>query len=579
MVSVDAIQQDRASRDQRRQQAHWLNQQARREESLPVQLLTIAESISHIAFLLLLAHALVQIALSDLHATAVEALWPVLTALVILACFRAVLRSVTDHRAAHQAERVSGRLYHRALRTAMDPASRLLLNRSDAELATDLSEAMSDISPWYREYRPARLQAMIQPALILAITFYLDWLAGLLLLLAAPLIPLFSALIGLGTASLAEGQQATLRRLGHQFLDRVRALPTLRLTRQVDAQGEAVGQSAEAYRKSSMQILRVAFLSSAVLEFFSAIAIASLAVYVGLALLGYIEFGPATSLSFQAGLSVLLLAPEFFQPLRRLAAGYHQRAGALAAAPRIRDLMQGGPQAEAVDTSSQARPANQPLALELTDAEIAWPNAPRPLFQSLSLSVPAGEWLLIQGPSGSGKSTLAACLMGWLPVRQGELWLDGKPLAQWAEQEHKAAVAWLGQQPHLLPASLRRNLDPGLRHGDKDLQQVLAQLGLAALPEQLSGGLDHVLGERGAGLSGGEAQRIALARALLSGAGVIILDEPTASLDPDNAEAILSHLQDLAGSVTLIMFSHDPRAAKHSHRRLTIEDGRLCHAD
>ncbi|MCP1726507.1 ATP-binding cassette subfamily C protein CydD [Natronospira proteinivora] len=577
MIAADAIQQDRASREQRRQESRWLNQQAEPRESLPVQILTVAESLAHIAFLVLLAHALVQIALGELQNAGTSAFWPMLSALALLACLRAGLRSVADHRAAIQSERISQRLYRQALKTAMDPARRLALGRSDADLGADVSESMADISPWYREYRPARLQAMVQPAVILAITFYLDWLAGLLLLLAAPLIPLFSALIGLGTASLAEAQQETLRRLGHQFLDRVRALPTLRLASQTENQGQAVGQSAERYRESSMQVLRIAFLSSAVLEFFSAIAIASLAVYVGLALLGYIEFGPATALSFHAGLSILLLAPDFFQPLRRLAAGYHQRAAALAAAPRVRGLVEMAAESASDRIQQPRNPA--PLSLALDEAEIAWPNAPRPLFQSLSLNVQAGEWLAIQGPSGSGKSTLAACLMGWLPPRGGTLSLGKKPLAQWTKGEHKSAIAWLGQQPHLLPTSLRRNLDPGLHHEENRLRQVLAQLGLASLPAQLAGGLDHVLGERGAGISGGEAQRIALGRALLSGAGLIILDEPTASLDPDNAEAILSQLERLAGSITLVMFSHDPRAAEHAHRRLWLENGRLRHAD
>jgi len=585
MTPSGAIQQDKADRADRKAAAAWLDGQVSGSEQFGLLGLNLLDALALIAFLLLTAQALVGIALPEQAAIATESS---LIILAVLALIRFLFRSAAEQSAARLAETVGRRLHRQALDNALDPAFRFSTGQGNAEIGSDLSESLQAIGHWYREHLSQRLLALCQPLLVLLIVFSLDWLAGALLLLAAPLIPLFSALIGLGTASLVAEQQDRLRRLSGHFLDRVRALQTLRLFGQEQAEGTRVGQAAMAYRDSSMQVLRIAFLSSAVLEFFSAVAIASLAVYVGLALLGYIDYGPASDLGFVAGLSILMLAPEFFQPLRKWASAYHERAAAIAAAPRLQALVSGGGEIGKVSPqrTRQTNTANNqtgtspdidqgPIELDIRSLGLGWPGNERPLFSNLDLSLPAGEWLLIQGTSGSGKSTLAALVMGWLQAQEGQIRLAGQPLDHWPESTRRHRLAWLGQNPGLMPASLRLNLDPGRRFDDDTLYQALTAQGLGALANQLPGGLAGQIGERGSGISGGEAQRLALARALLNPVGLMVLDEPTASLDPDNARRVLEQLKSRQGELSILMFSHDPTVTNWADRCLTLREGQL----
>ncbi|KAB7624138.1 thiol reductant ABC exporter subunit CydD [Alkalilimnicola sp. S0819] len=567
MDQLAAVRRDRAARAQRRAAGRWLNGQTGRPLWLPAYGLPVLDSLLLLAFFSLLAHALNALAFGpDLPGAP-------LLGLLAIAVARALLQAGTEHLAAQAARRILARLRTALHGLALDPAVRLRLRQGPAELSTLLGEQLQTLGPWFREYLPARTRALVQPLLILLLVFMLDWLAGLLLLLSAPLIPLFSALIGLGTSTLAREQQDRLQRLGAHFLDRVRALPTLRLLRRAQTEAAGVGAAAQAYRRSSMQVLRVAFLSSAVLEFFSAIAIATLAVYIGMALLGFITFGPAPELGFQSGLLILLLAPEFFQPLRRLAAGYHERAAALAAAPELQALLAQAPAEEQVKPHSITLRAAPALLVQ--GLALRWPDSEQAVIEGLNLEVAAGEWLSIRGESGSGKSSLAAALLGWLAPQAGRILLAGRLLADWPAPDLRGACGWLGQQPHLLPASLRRNLDPGGRHADAALREMLARVDLGRALALLPAGLDTRLAERGGGLSGGEAQRLCLARALLPQPRLLILDEPTASLDPAAEQRLLRVLRGLAGGITIIQFSHSPAAGAASDRQLELRQGRL----
>jgi ATP-binding cassette subfamily C protein CydD len=561
----------RAERPLRRATAKWLTGRAPVGRRRLVLALHLLESLSLITLLVGLGHVLATL----LTEGAGPALLPWLAALAGLALLRTGLRALAETYATGLALAVVHDIRHEASARALDPGWRLRHPRQPGELATRLGEQADALAPWYHEYLPARALTAVQPAIILALALHLDWLAALLLLAAAPLIPLFSALIGMGTASLAEQQQQRLVRMGGHFLDRIRALPTLRLFRVAAAEGAEVSRAAERYRESSMRVLRVAFLSSAVLEFFAAVAIATIAIYIGMALLGYIQFGPAAQLDFRAGLTVLLLAPEFFQPLRRLAAGYHERAAALAAAPELRQMLESPLEPPGM---LPAGPWRRPPAIRCDHLRLTWPGASRTLIDGLQLDVPPGEWLAIRGASGAGKSTLAAALLGLLAPRGGLITVDGRLLSAIAPGELRANLGWLGQQPHLLPASLRRNLDPGGRQGSESLTAALEEVGLGRLLDLLPAGLDSPLGERGAGISGGEAQRLALARTLLPRPRLLVLDEPTASLDPDSARIVLDCLRRQAGGATVIMFSHSQAAVGAADRTLRLVGGRL-HAD
>jgi ATP-binding cassette subfamily C protein CydD len=583
-MPTQSAQRDPQARQRQSSDRRWLDKQAQTVERWTVSGLTIASALVWLAFLVTVALALdhlVQMHLSGANQDQ-SRFFHLISILTVLAIFHFAVRYRGDAYAARLAARVAHRVRTRSLGAVLSPSERMARRDSDATLASRLGEQTDALLPWYREHLPARALALFQPLAILVVVFSRDWLAGTLLLLTAPLIPLFSALVGFGTASLAEDQEQRLTRLGNHYLDRIRALTSLRLLRRVEAETESVTAAAEAYRRTSMRILRIAFLSSAVLEFFSAIAIATLAIYIGLALLGHIGFGPADSLGFQSGLMVLLLAPEFFQPLRRLAAGYHDRAGALAVVPALRELVSGHSPTSSRHNSPHSAATEAP-ALQAHRLQMGWPGTDQTMLGPVDLHIRSGEWVAITGPSGSGKTLLAGTLLGWIAPVGGRIFLGQKPLDA-AVGHYRRQTGWIGQNSRLLAGSLRLNLDPGQRHSPARIRWALAQVGLDDLPDKLELGLHTHLGERGAGLSVGEAQRMALARALLDDVRFMVLDEPTASLDPDNEQLILACLRRLAGHCTVIMTTHSQPAAEAADRRMAIEpfagnQGRIPDAD
>lgn len=577
-MSVAAIQdRDPANRRQRQAQARWLDGRIGRPDHTLFHLLAAGQVAGLIAFVGLLALGLDRLLAmpADPSSGPPPGFHWLLAGMLAATILRSGLRLGAHGLGRRMARRVTASLRDRILATGLSPETRLQSGVGTAEFTAVLTDHLAAASPWFADYLPDRALARIQPLVILIVAFAIDWVTGLLLLLTAPLIPFFSALIGLGTATLAEEQRLQLDRLGQLFLDRIRNLVTLRLFRRVAAETRGVAEASDAYRHSAMRVLRLAFLSSAVLEFFSAIAVASLAIYIGLALLGYLTIGPADTLRFGEGIFLLLLAPEFFQPLRRLAGGYHERAAAITAATALQRLSNRAPSVSA--RHSHATPLPRPPRLAIRHLEAGWPGGPS-VLSDLDVQVESGQWLAVCGPSGGGKSLLAAVLLDWVTPTRGRVFLDGCPMDAINTACLRRSTAWLGQQPHLLPASLRTNLDPGHRQPDDVLHAALKRVALATLPSQLPHGLDTPLAERGAGLSGGEAQRLALARALIGRPRLLVLDEPTASLDPDNSDRVLEALQSLRGEITLIMMTHDDKLAERADRILRLPQGGRNHA-
>lgn len=448
-----------------------------------------------------------------------------------------------------------------------------------AGIASRALEQVDAVDGYFARYRPQRIVAVGIPAAILVTAFTQDWIVALLLLLAAPLIPLFMAIVGMGAENLNRQQFETVTRLAGHFLDRVRGLSTLRLFGRADAAVDEVRAVADTYRRRTMRTLRVAFLSSAVLEFFASVAIATVAIYVGFGLLGYIEFGNAGELTLFSGLFVLLLAPEYFQPLRTLAQHYHDRAAALGAADGLRELLERplpptvpptvpptGPTATAAPSAIDGRTGTLAIA-GLTFAH----GEREPLFHDLALTVAAGERIALVGPSGCGKSTLLQLLAGFIAPDAGTITVDGHAPGT------GGSIAWVGQRPFLIAASIRDNI--ALVRPDATpaaVEDAADQAGVMGFAAALPHGLDTRLGENGAGLSGGQGQRVALARAFLAPAPLILLDEPTAHLDAAAETAVLAALRALATTQrTLVIASHHPSARAMVDRVLTIDGGRL----
>ncbi|QOR38731.1 thiol reductant ABC exporter subunit CydD [Billgrantia diversa] len=434
--------------------------------------------------------------------------------------------------------------------------------RHSGALANQLVEQVEALDGYFARFLPQLRLSLAIPLLILVVVMWLDWLAALFLLLAAPLIPLFMALVGMGAERLNREQFAAVSRLSGHFLDRIRGIATLQLFHRTREAGVEVHEAADRYRRLSMRTLRLAFLSSAVLEFFASVAIAVVAIYVGFGLLGYIDFGPAEELSLFSGLLVLLLAPEFFQPLRTLAQHYHDRAAALGAADGMLALL-GEPVRAPADATVPPSSADRLVVMD--DATLAHPGRGR-VLGPLTLEVTAGETLVVSGPSGAGKSALLQLLAGFVTPDEGERRI-----------QPGLKIAWMDQRPVLIHGSLADNLRLAAPEASEaDMQRALERAGLAELVATLPLGIDTRLGERGAGLSGGQAQRLALARVFLSDADLVLLDEPTASLDETSEARVIESLQSLIEEGrTLIIATHHPALMAMASRRLALAEGRF----
>jgi len=387
---------------------------------------------------------------------------------------------------------------------------------------------------------------------------------ALILLFTAPLVPFFMMLVGWGAEAAGRAQLGELARMSGHFADRIKGLGLLRLYGRGEAELDGVAAAAEGVRERTLKVLRIAFLSSTVLEFFASVSVAMVALYLGLSYLGLMSLHAAVP-TLGAGMFCLLLAPEFYAPLRRLAAHYHDRANALAAAAEVERLLGELPAAAAVEDAAPA--ARAPELLEQHAPPVVVRNlvlrplgASHDVVQQLSFQIEAGQRLALVGPSGSGKSTLLEALAGWLPPREGSIVLRPGP-----------EVGYAGQRPYLFHGSIADNLrlaDPGV--SDARLHAVAEAAQVMRFAAHLPDGLDTVIGERGFGLSGGEARRIGLARLLLRDPQLLLLDEPTAFLDPDTEAALLQTLAAFARDRAVVIATHSDTAMRWADTRLVL---------
>lgn len=451
---------------------------------------------------------------------------------------------------------------------------------SDGALASVLIEQVDALDGYIARYRPQQWVVALVPLLIVALVLPRSWLAALILVGTAPLIPLFMVLTGRHATAASNRQAGALAQLGGQFLDLVRGLPTLRLLGRVEAGAERLDRSAQDYRRRSMQVLRIAFLSSAVLELFASIAIAMVALYLGLALLGRFDAGHyGVPMTLANALFVLLLAPEFFAPLRQLGSDYHARAQALAAATAIRDVLDRVPVAVPA-----AKPADQ-IDSGDADAFIVFDRVTlrhadgRVALDDVSLRIGRGERVLLLGASGAGKSSVLALLAGFVRPSSGRVLVDGVDLGSMDRDDWWRRLAWLEQRPEWFAMSVRDNVLLGLgRDDDERLWSALAAAGIDTDVRGLPDRAGTLLGHAGTGWSGGQLQRIALARALARDAGLWLLDEPLAHLDADTARGLRRSLAAASHGRTLLMTSHDGDDRAWVDRIITIDRGRIVEA-
>jgi ATP-binding cassette subfamily C protein CydD len=458
--------------------------------------------------------------------------------------------------------------------TAGGPA--LTRQQQTGALASTVVEQVEALHNFFAHYLPQLGIAVLIPVSIVVVVFPVSWTAGVILAGTAPLIPLFMVLIGMGAESISQRQFQALSRMSGHFLDVLQGLPTLKIFRRSKAEAERVAKVSHDYRLKTMSVLRVAFLSSAVLEFFSSVSIALVAVYLGTHFLGYIDFGSyGNPLTLGAGLFILVLAPDFYLPLRELGTHYHARAEAAGAAEAIMQILDTPlpAQAAAVDSASIARP----IEIVFDNVGFAYANRPPYLFQDVSFTVRSGEKVTLAGASGVGKSTLLNLLMGFEQPSQGAITINGTPLSGISHPEWRSQLAWVGQQPILFYGSLRDNIRLGRPEADEPAIQAAARAAkVLEFAERMPQGLDTPVGEKGHRLSRGQAQRVALARAFLADAPLLLLDEPTAGLDAANERLVVAAIERLSHGRTVIMVTHRMANVRDNDRILMLAGGGIA---
>ncbi|MGB1092148.1 MAG: ABC transporter ATP-binding protein/permease, partial [Oceanobacter sp.] len=414
---------------------------------------------------------------------------------------------------------------------------------------------------YFADFVAQKNLAVLMPLAIILASASVSWLVPIIFLFTAPLVPLFMILVGSRAAEISRVNLTELNRLGDLLSDRLKNLQALQLAGTTETESDRLFQQSEQYRTSTMRVLRLSFLSGTLLEFFSAISVAIVALYLGLYFLNKYELGAYSSgYGLFEGIFLLMLAPEFYLPLRRMGALYHDRMNAMGVAEHLMKLDQLHRQEQAADNQMAAKPLPE---LELFQVEqLQSGTTEHPIHNPISFELKPGERLLLNGPSGVGKTSLLDTLAGLRPLAMGGIQLNQTGVSLYQNASWHRQIGYLSQRPELLFASIRDNLSLGKNFSDEELFSALDQAQIAELVQQLPGGLDYQISDDGGYLSGGQAQRIALARVFLHRPKLLLLDEPTANLDVGTANSFMEKLAAYtAEGNMLIMASHRPAQA------------------
>ncbi|HHF1114467.1 TPA: cysteine/glutathione ABC transporter permease/ATP-binding protein CydD [Haemophilus influenzae] len=437
--------------------------------------------------------------------------------------------------------------------------------------ASIMLEQVENLHNFYARFLPQQSLSAIVPVVIFIAVFPLNWAAGLILMITAPLVPLFMIIVGIAAADNSQKNMDTLSRLSAQFLDRLRGLETLRLFNRTSEQTEHIENATEDFRETTMDVLKLAFLSSAVLEFFTSISIALMAVYFGFSYLGQIEFGTYNApLTLFTGFFCLILAPEFYQPLRDLGTYYHDRAAGIGAADAIVDFLE----ADYLTVHQNEKAISLESAVEISAENlVVLSTQGSALTKPLNFQIPANHNVALVGQSGAGKTSLINAILGFLPY-EGSLKINGQELRESNLADWRKHIAWVGQNPLLLQGTIKENLLLGnIQANDEEINQALMHSQAKEFTDKL--GLHHEIKDGGLGISVGQAQRLAIARALLRKGDLLLLDEPTASLDAQSENLVLHALNKASQHQTTLMITHRIEDLKQCDQIFVMQRGEI----
>lgn len=542
----------------------WLFSQARavRGELLRTIVWSLAAGVLIVLQARLLALACQRLVMDRAGSGAVL---PLAAGVAAVAIMRGVLMLLSERRAVAAAALVKQRVRDRLYRRLQQLGPSGLAGEETGPLVEAVTSGVEGLEPYIARFLPHLALAALLPLIALVVVFPAEWRSGLVLLFSAPFIPLFMILIGRGSEQLNRRQWGRLSRMAGHLLDLVQGLPDLKIFGAAKREAELVARISDDFRRGTMAILRVAFLSAFTLEFFSTVGTAVVAVLIGFRLLD-------NSLTLLDGLFVLLLAPEFYLPLRTLGMSYHSRMQGIAAAERIAPLLE-LPLPEGYGGQLPA-PATAPrIALEGVSFRY---GGQRGGVSAIDLELPAGSLTALVGESGSGKSTLVRLLLGLARPESGRISVNGADLASISTNAWRSGLAWVPQRPFFFKGTIRENLLLGRPEAtEREISAALEAAAAFVFIERLPAGLGTPLGERGAGLSGGELRRLALARVFLRNPLLVLLDEPTAGLDAENEQLVGAALRRLSVGRTVLLISHREDTIRLAQRVAVLAAGRL----
>ncbi len=499
----------------------------------------------------------------DLNAAA---LW--LISLLLVGALRAGAAGGVEVISGWLAVKVKESLRRTLLNRLLDGGPAYIRQENSGEVSNTFTNGVEALDAYYSQYLPQLVIAAITPLTVLLAVFPLDWLSGLIFLLTAPLIPIFMVLIGKGSESITRRQWQALSRMSAFFLDTLQGLKELKQWNRSRGHAERISRVSEDYRRKTMGVLRVTFLSAFVLEMVATISTAVVAVQIGLRLL----YG---LMQFEQAFVVLLLAPEFYQPLRLLGQRFHAGMSGVSAANRIFALLDSLPtRADSAGRKDLTFKSGDLIRFE--NVCFQYHHRETAALKGINFEIRSGEMLALVGNSGSGKTTIAHLLMGFIQPQQGRIWINQHSLEEIDLLKWRQQIAWVGQRPYIMNGTLRDNLLLAApQAGESELQMAIRQAKLEEVIARLPEGLGALLGEEGAKFSSGEIQRLALARAFLKNAPIIILDEPTAHLDAALERILEESIRSLCAGRTVLMIAHRLPTVMRADRILVLRDGQV----
>ena len=500
---------------------------------------------------------------------------PWLKMLLGIVVLRAVLTLVGEVSANAAAQQVKENLRNLLARQLLALGPAYTQGERSGELVNTVTQGIEALDAYFSQYLPQLALAGLLPLAYLAIIIPLDPLSGLILLLTGPLIPFFMFLIGSVSQKLTQRQWVVLGRMSAYFLDTLQGLATLKTLGRSRDQTARIAQVSDQYREATMGVLRVTFLSALVLELLGTIGTAIIAVEIGLRLL-YGRIG------FESAFFILLLAPEFYLPLRTLGLRFHASMSGVSAARRIFEVLE----QPLEDETAALAPAemlqngvgvlSKPISIDFENVSYTYPGRDQAALTGVSMRIRAGQTVALVGASGAGKSTIAGLLLRFIQPAAGCIRVNGFPLNQITVEEWRAQIAWVPQQPYLFHGTIGDNLrlaKPGAP--DSELRRAAAQAYLLEAIDLFPKGLDTPVGEGGAQLSGGQAQRLALARAFLRDAPVLVLDEPTAHLDVVQERLLQETTRRLCLGRTVLVIAHRLPTVAQADQIIVLDEGRV----